>query len=135
MFDTHRSDLSSMCDRCCVYVSVRLHTLTVIIPTTAAGGEGGQREVQRLQGVCSGSVGTAGGRGTEAGGVGRRPGERTVSQMTSCPASGVRWIVGFNPVSLPPPGWHTATSVAPTPSAWPLLVWLNMSSSSSATAP
>lgn len=118
-----------------VYVSVRSHTLTAIIPTTAAGGEGGQREVQQLQGVRSGSVGTAGGRGTEAGGDGRRPGERTVSRMTSRPTSDVRWIVGFNPVSPPPPGWHTATSVAPTLSAWPLLVWPNTSSSSSTTAP
>lgn len=87
-----------------VYVTVRLHALTVIIPTTAPGGEGGQSEVQRLQGVCSGSVGTAGGRGTEAGGAGRGPGERTVSRMTSRPASEVHWIVGFNPVSPPPPG-------------------------------
>lgn len=47
----------------------------------APGSAGGEPKAHRLQGVCSGSVGSAGGGGKETGGASQCSGEREVGQL------------------------------------------------------
>lgn len=98
----------------------------------APGDSRGPYEIQRLQGVCFGSVGSTGGGGPKTREAGWRSGERQVGERTGTLP---RMPAGVPPLCfVPSADLPAATSVAQTQSEWPLRVWLNMWKSFSRTA-